>query len=468
MKVSKILSGLALGIFLAALDQTVISTASLTISQYFHHVADQSWLITVYIAASLLTTPIYGRLSDSFGRRKLFSIGLILFGLGSGLGVLASNFDLSILARAIQGLGAGGLFSLAFAVIADVVPVRERGRYILVFVIIFGMASILGPILGGVMASQRTILGITGWRWIFIFNLPIVTVALFRAKYLPAVIRKQVGRFDWLGTIFFGTSILSTLALTQASRSNFSAASRSSYAVLLVVSLIAFGYIQRGKGLSALFPLSFFKNRNYSLTILTSAVASGAALIAMTIGALSIQIVSHRSPTIAGVVLLVMGLGNLLGSGYASQIFSKQKPYRLLGFFGLLFLALGFIPLIFSSRITAISLSLFLLGIGSGLVNQFTSVLAPAALGKANRGAASAINTLFRQLGGLLGVSASLAALFALWKVSIHFSVLTLSQIQRADFVKSTQPIYVLIFIVILCMAGLSRRIQEIEISTDY
>ena len=467
MKVSKILSGLALGIFLAALDQTVISTASLTIAQYFHHVADQSWLMTSYIAASLLTTPIYGRLSDRFGRRRLFSIALILFGLGSVLGILASNFDLSILARAIQGLGAGGLFSLAFAVIADVVPIRERGRYILIFVIIFGMASILGPILGGVMASQRTILGIAGWRWIFIFNLPFVTVALLRTKYLPAIIRKHVGRFDWLGTFFFGTSILSALALTQAPRSNFSALSRTSYAVLLVVSLISFGYIQRDKGLSALFPLSFFKNQNYLLTILTSAVTSGAALIAMSIGSLSIQIVSHRSPTIAGVVLLVMGLGNLLGSGYASQIFSKQKPYRLLGFFGLLFLALGFIPLIFSSRITAISLSLFLLGIGSGLVNQFTSVLAPAALGKDNRGTASAINTLFRQLGGLLGVSTSLAALFALWKVSTHFSVLTLSQIQRADFVKSTQPIYFLSFIVILCMAGLSRQIQEIEISTD-
>lgn len=467
MKVSKILSGLALGIFLAALDQTVISTASLTISQHFHHVGEQSWLMTVYIATSLLTTPIYGRLSDRFGRRRLFSIGLILFGLGSLLGIFASNFDLAILARALQGLGAGGLFSLAFAVIADVVPVRERGRYILLFVAVFGTASILGPILGGVMATQRTILGIDGWRWIFIFNVPLVAIALLRAKYLPSLIREGVERFDWLGTIFFGTSIFATLALTQVSRSNFPVMNRSICAAILVLSLTAFGYVQREKGTAALFPLSFFKNRTYSLTVLTSAVASGAVLVAMTVAALSIQVVSHRSPSIAGVVLLVLGLGNLVGSGYASRIFSKQRPYRLLGFYGLLIICFGFIPLIFSSNISAISLALFLIGLGAGLINQFTSVVAPAALGRKNRGAASAINTLFRQLGGLLAVSSALATLFALWKVSTHFAVVSLSQIQRNDFVKGAKPVYIVSFVVVLGMSALSSRIHEIEILTD-
>ena len=467
MKVSKILSGLALGIFLAALDQTVISTSSLTISEYFHHVADQSWLMTVYIATSLLTTPIYGRLSDRFGRRRLFSIGLIFFGIGSLMGIVASNFDLSILARAVQGLGAGGLFSLAFAVIADVVPVMERGRYILLFVAVFGTASILGPILGGVMATHRTILGIDGWRWIFIFNLPFVAIALFRAKYLPSLVHAEVERFDWLGTIFFGTSIFSTLALAESSRSNFPVTSRSIYVAILVLSLTAFGFIERKKGSAALFPFSFFKNRTYSLTVLTSAVASGAVVIAMTISALSIQIVSHRSPTIAGLVLLVMGLGNLLGSGYASRIFSKQRPYRMLGFYGLLVISFGIIPLIFSTKISEISLSLFVIGIGAGLINQFTSVVAPAALGRENHGAASAINTLFRQLGGLLGVSSALATLFALWKVSTHFSVLGLNQIQRDDFVNGAQPVYATSFVVVLGMALLSSRIHKIEILTD-
>lgn len=424
--------------------------------------------MTVYIATSLLTTPIYGRLSDRFGRRRLFSIGLILFGLGSLLGVVASNFDLSILARALQGLGAGGLFSLAFAVIADVVPVKERGRYILLFVAVFGSASILGPILGGVAATQRTILGIDGWRWIFIFNLPFVLFALIQAKYLPSVIRKEVASFDWLGTIFFGASIFSMLALAQSFRSHLSVTVSGTYAVILVLSLIAFGFIQREKGSSALFPLSFFKNRTYSLTVLTSAVSSGAVLIAMTITALSIQVVSRRSPSIAGVVLLMMGLGNLLGSGYASRIFSKQRPYRFLGLYGLLIISLGFIPLIFSTNISAISLALFLLGVGAGLINQFTSVVAPAALGSNNRGAASAINTLFRQLGGLLGVSSALATLFALWKVSSHFSVLSLNQSQRHDFVNGAQPVYIVSFIIVLGAAALSSRIHEIEVLTDH
>src|ERR1700693_5461536 len=156
MKILKILSGLALGMFLAALDQTVMSTASLTVSQHFHHVSDQSWLLTIYIAMSLLTTPIYGRLSDSYGRRKLFLIGLSFFGVGSLVAALATNFEILIVARGLQGLGAGGLFSLAFAVIADVLPVKERGRYVLLFVLIFGSASILGPILGGVIATQSS------------------------------------------------------------------------------------------------------------------------------------------------------------------------------------------------------------------------------------------------------------------------------------------------------------------------
>ena len=317
------------------------------------------------------------------------------------------------------------------------------------------------------MATQRTILGIDGWRWIFIFNLPLVAIALLRAKYLPALIREGVERFDWLGTIFFGTSIFATLALTQVSRSNFPVMNMSIYAAILVLSLIAFGYVQRRKGATALFPLSFFKNRTYSLTVLTSAVASGAVLVAMTVAALSIQVVSHHSPSIAGLVLLVMGLGNLVGSGYASRIFSKQRPYRLLGFYGLLVISFGFIPLIFSSNISAISLALFLIGLGAGLINQFTSVVAPAALGRKNRGAASAINTLFRQLGGLLAVSSALATLFALWKVSTHFAVVSLSQIQRNDFVKGAKPAYIVSFVVVLGMSALSSRIHEMETLTD-
>lgn len=450
--------------FLAALDQTVMSTASLTISQHFNHVADQSWLMTTYIAASLLTTPIYGRLSDSYGRRRLFLIGLTLFALGSIFAAIAGNFDQIIIARAIQGLGAGGLFSLAFAVIADVLPIKERGRYVLLFVLIFGSASILGPLLGGVIASQTSILGLSGWRWIFIFNLPFLLVALIQGiKHLPSVSHKEVGVFDWYGTTFFGLSIFGVLAVAQTSRSDYSTMTRGSFAILLILSLIAFLIVERGKGANALFPPHFFKNKALTLTVLTSAVGSGAMLIAMSISALSIQIVEHRSPAIAGVVLLAMGVGNLFGSGYANRIFSREKSHRLLAAIGLLFICSGFIPMIFSTKIESISVGLFLLGIGSGLINQFTSVTAPSTIGKENRGSASSINTLLRQLGGLIGVSAAMATVFYFWKVPADFTVIGLSQEERNTFFSAVKPVYIATAIIVFTMALLARLIPTME-----
>lgn len=450
--------------FLAALDQTVMSTASLTISQHFNHVADQSWLLTTYIAASLLTTPIYGRLSDSYGRRRLFLIGLTLFALGSIFAAIAGNFDQIIIARAIQGLGAGGLFSLAFAVIADVLPVKERGRYVLLFVLIFGSASILGPVLGGVIASQTSILGLSGWRWIFIFNLPILLVALIQAtKHLPSVSHKEVGAFDWSGTTFFGLSIFGALAIAQTSRSDYSTKTRGSFAILLILSLIAFLIAERRKGANAIFPLAFFKNRAFGLTVLTSAVSSAAMLIAMSISSLSIQIVGHRSPAIAGVVLLAMGVGNLFGSGYANRIFSREGSHRLLAAIGLLFVSAGFIPMVFSTKIDSIALGLFLLGIGSGLINQFTSVMAPSTVGTQNRGSASSINTLLRQLGGLFGVSAAMATIFYFWKVPIGFTVIGLSQFERNTFVDAVKPVYIATAIIVFLMALLARLMPSME-----
>jgi len=445
--------------FLAALDQTVISTASLKIAEHFHHVADQSWLMTIYIAASLLTTPIYGRLSDSYGRRRLFLIGLSLFGVGSILAAFAPNFDLIIAARGIQGLGAGGLFSLAFAVIADVIPVKERGRYIFLFVLIFGSASILGPILGGMIASQSSIVGIAGWRWIFIFNIPFLLLALLQAaKHLPSISHLNIGSFDWWGTLLFAIVIFGVLAVAQVSRGIYSTASQVIAILTLLISLIGFVARERLKGLEALFPPIFFKNKAFGLTVLTSAVASGAMLVAMAVSSLSIQVVEQRSPSVAGVVLLSIGFGNLFGSGYANRIFAKELSHRLLAAVGLIILGTGFVPMIFSTKILPISIGLFLLGIGTGLINQFTSVMAPSTLGDTNRGSASAINTLMRQVGGLLGVSCSMASIFYVWKVPVGFTANGLTHQQRIDFVGAVRPVYIASAVIVFAMAALAQH----------
>jgi MFS family permease len=454
--------------FLVALDQTVMSTASLSISQDFDNVAGQYWLISVYLMMSLITTPIYGRLSDSYGRRRIHLIGLVLFGLGSIFAALATSFSLIVAARGVQGLGAGALFSIAFALIADVVPLKERGRYTLFFVLIFGSASLLGPIFGGVIASQNSIFGISGWRWIFIFSIPIILLAIIQsAKYLPSISHKLTGAFDWLGATLFAGVIVTTLLIVQVSRNgNFDLQARSLMA-LLIAAFFGLFYAQKKQGENALFPITYFKNRAFVLTILTSAIASGAILIAMTVTALTIQIVDYRSPMVAGFTLLAIGFGNLFGSGYASRVFSKERSYRLFAAIGLLIIASGFLPMIFSSGIMAISIGLFFLGIGSGLINQFTSVMAPIALGSQHRGAGSAINTLFRALGGLLGVTFALALIFFQWKVPTGFTIPNLSAVQRLDFMTAVRPVYIASALIALAMAALAKFMPETNEQLD-
>ena len=212
----RVLSSLALGMFLAALDQTVMSTAGATIASQFGQLSGQGWLLTSYLLASLITTPIYGRLSDGYGRRSLFIAALSLFIVGSTIAAISPTFGLLVVGRTVQGLGAGGLFSLAFAVISDLLPPRERARYILVFVVVFGSSSLLGPVVGGVIATQNSILGIVGWRWIFILNIPIALYAILRAmRSLHVKQELHRERLDWWGVTLFSLFVLSLLLLSQ-------------------------------------------------------------------------------------------------------------------------------------------------------------------------------------------------------------------------------------------------------------
>jgi hypothetical protein len=279
------------------------------------------------------------------------------------------------------------------------------------------------------------------------------------AKHLPSVSHRDKTSFDSLGAALFGILIFGILAVAQGSLgSNFSASQRISVFILLAA-LVAFVAHERRKGLEALFPPIFFENKAFRLTVLTSAVASGSTLVAMTVGSLSIQVVEQRTPAIAGVVLLAMGFGNFVGSGYANRIFSKERSHRLLAAIGLVILGTGFIPMIFSAKLLPISIGLFLVGIGSGLINQFTSVMAPATLGDANRGSASAINTLMRQVGGLVGVSAAMALIFYVWKVPTAFILIDLTRQQRIDFIDAIRPVYIATAVIAFAMASLARLI---------
>ncbi len=471
-EILRVLSSLALGMFLAALDQTVMSTAGATIATHFGQLSGQGWLLTSYLLASLITTPIYGRLSDGYGRRPLFISALTIFIIGSTVAAFAPTFGVLVIARTIQGLGAGGLFSLAFAVISDLVPPRERARYILVFVVVFGSSSLLGPIVGGVIATQNSILGIVGWRWIFILNIPVALFAIFRAaRFLHVKQRLHKDRFDWWGVLLFSVFLLTLLLVVQNLNSSALRPWRIFLVLLIVVSFVLFVVIERSLGDSALTPIHFFKNRLFAVTLVASTVSGAAMLIALVVIPLSVQVVQSKTPAIAGLILLTMGFGNLFGSGLASRSVAKTGRYRWLSTLGLFAFAIGFAILYFDSGLTAIIVSVIVIGFGSGLVTQFGSVVAPHALGERHRGSGSAINTFARQFGGVLGSGLSLATIFQLWKIRGGVSVTTvtnsgsalrnLSQIARHDFVSAAKPVYLATAVILLVATAITRLIPD-------
>ncbi len=469
--------------FLAALDQTVMSTAGATIATHFGQLSGQGWLLTSYLMASLITTPIYGRLSDGFGRRPLFITALTIFILGSTLAAVSPNFGVLVIARTVQGLGAGGLFSLAFAVISDLVPPRERARYILVFVVVFGSSSLLGPIVGGVIATQNSILGIVGWRWIFILNIPIALYAIFRAaRFLHVKQQLHKDRFDWWGVLPFSIFVLTLLLLIQNLNSATMRPWRIFLVLLIVVSFAIFIYVERALGDNALTPIHFFKNRLFTVTLVASTVSGAAMLIALVVIPLSVQVVQSKTPAIAGLILLTMGFGNLFGSGLASRSIAKTGRYRWLSTLGLAAFAIGFTILFASSSLTSIVVSVIVIGFGSGLVTQFGSVVAPHALGERHRGSGSAINTFARQFGGVLGSGLSLATIFQLWKIRGNASLMSsvpttrsalrnLSQLARHDFVNAAKPVYLTTAVILLVATTLTRfipneKFEHAEVST--
>jgi EmrB/QacA subfamily drug resistance transporter len=465
----KILLGLAVGVFLAALDQTVMATASPTIAASFNQLHSQAWLLTAYLVPSLITTPIYGRLSDGFGRRPLFLTALILFLAGSLLAIFSPTMSVLLYGRVVQGLGAGGLFSLAFAVIADILPPRERSKYVLLFVAIFGSSSLFGPVIGGLIATQSNILGITGWRWIFIINVPIALIALSLAlRYLFVVQKLKRETFDWVGVFFFTVFVTALLMRAEATDSKILLGLRPELDLIGVVSFMAFIVQERRQKLSALMPLSFFKNRLFSLTLVASVVANAGMFVGLAVIPLLMQVVHGASPLIAGSILLPMGFGNLLGSGIASRSISKTETYRWIAIAGLFTYSLGFLLLFINLRTISVIIAVTILGFGSGLVTQFTSVTAPYALGELHRGSGSSINTFIRQFGGVLGAGLSLALLFSRWHVRNGFVLTTVKQplihftaIARADFLTATRPIFLVTFAIMFLSSLLLRSLPK-------
>ncbi len=418
-QIKKVLIGLMLGMFLAALDQTIVATAIRTIGDDLQGLSIQAWATTAYLITSTITTPIYGKLGDIFGRKILFTWAISIFILGSLLSSFANSmYELAIF-RAIQGLGAGGLFVLALAIIGDIVPPRERARYQAYFIAVFGSASVLGPIIGGFLAGQDSILGLTGWRWVFFVNVPIGFFALYvvnRTLKILAV-NKQPHRIDWWGATFVTITLVPLLLLAeQGSRWGWTSA-RSIFVLLIgIAGLIAFVVVEIKMKDAAIIPMRLFRDKTFSFISIVATLTGIAMFGGLVTVPLYLQIVKGSTPTEAGLELLPLTLGIALGSVVAGRTISKTGKYRIFPIIGSVVLAISFILAATVNPDTVylfIALVSLLFGAGLGFVMQPTLIAAQNAVPKNDMGVATSSVTLFRQIGATMGTAVFLSILFS-------------------------------------------------------
>ncbi|HEY6797772.1 MAG TPA: MDR family MFS transporter [Kineosporiaceae bacterium] len=416
-QITIVLAGLMSGMFLAALDQTIVATAIRTIADDLNGLSLQAWATTAYLITSTIATPLYGKLSDLYGRRPFFIASITIFVIGSALAGLSQSMYQLAGYRAVQGVGAGGLFSLALTIIGDIVPPRERARYQGYFLAVFGTSSVLGPVVGGFLAGQSSILGITGWRWVFLVNVPVGLVSLalvLRTLHLPHTRREH--RIDYPGATALVVALVPLLIVAEQGREWGWASTRSVACYLIGLVGVAFFLLaERAYGDEALLPLRLFARRTFGVGSLLNFIMGMGMFGALAALPLYLQIVKGKSPTQAGLLLLPLVLGIMAGSVTSGQAIARTGRYRIFPIVGVTLLVLGCYLL---SHITAdtgmveIDAYAFMFGLGLGL-NMQTLVLAiQNAVPPQDMGVATASATFFRQMGGTLGTAVFLSALF--------------------------------------------------------
>jgi len=413
-----ILTGLMLGMFLAALDQTIVATAIRTIGDDLHGLSAQAWVTTAFLITSTIATPLYGKLSDIYGRKPLFMIAITIFLVGSALCGLAQNMYMLAVFRAFQGIGAGGLFSLALAILGDLVAPRERARYQGYFLAVFATSSVLGPVIGGFFAGQQSILGITGWRWIFYINLPIRLIALVvvnRTLHLHQERRSH--RIDWFGATALIVGLVPLLIIAEQGRL-WGWASPIAFACYLigVAGIVSFVYVESRMGDDALIPLRLFRSRNFAVGSGQSIVIGVGLFGGIASIPLYLQIVKGASPTEAGLLILPMVAGIMAAAVISGQLTSRTGHYRVFPIIGSAFLVIAMLLLYTISAHTPLwqtDLYMVVFGAGLGLNMQSIILAMQNAVPVRDMGVATSSVTFFRQMGGALGTAVFLSILFS-------------------------------------------------------
>jgi EmrB/QacA subfamily drug resistance transporter len=414
-----ILAGLMLGMFLAALDQTIVATSIRTIADDLQGFSLQAWATTAFLITSTISTPLYGKLSDLYGRKPFFLAAISIFLFGSALcGLSQSMYELAAF-RAIQGLGAGGLFSMALAIIGDIVPPRERSRYQGYFLAVFGTSSVLGPVVGGLLAGATSIGGVAGWRWIFYLNIPIGFAALVvvtKVLHLPHE-QKRHHRIDWPGALALVVCLVPLLTVAEQGRTWGwgSGGALACYGIGLL-GLVAFIVIEAAYGEEALLPLRMMRGRTFAVGSVSSLIVGIGMFGALAVLPQYLQIVKGSSPTVGGLQLLPLVLGIMSGAVISGQVIARTGRYKRFPVTGTSFMIIAL--LLFSlvgadTPLWRTMLVMLLFGLGLGFNMQPIILAVQNAVSPRQMGVATSSVTFFRQMGGTLGTAVFLSVLFS-------------------------------------------------------
>jgi EmrB/QacA subfamily drug resistance transporter len=399
-----IIGALLLGMLLAALDQTIVATALPTIAGDLHGLSHLSWVVTAYLLASTISTPLWGKLGDLYGRKTFFQAAIVIFLIGSALAGLSHTMIQLIAFRALQGIGGGGLLTGAQTIVADVVPARERGRYQGLFGSVFGVTSVLGPLIGGFFVDNLS------WRWVFYVNLPIGVVALaVVAAVLPGQLRRAPHKIDYLGTVLLAGAATSLVLLTSLGGTTYAWSSVPIY--LMGAGAVVFGALfvwAESRAAEPVIPLRLFRSRIFSAASAVGFVVGFAMFGAIAYLPQYMQIVKGVSPTISGLRLLPLMAGLLATSITTGRLVSRWGRYRIFPILGTATMTIGLYLLSHLGVTTSdwlSSLYMLVLGAGIGGSLQVLVVAVQNAVSYADLGAATAGATFFRSIGGSFGTA---------------------------------------------------------------
>ncbi|MDQ2738889.1 MAG: MFS transporter [Actinomycetota bacterium] len=403
-RIRMILIGVMLAMLLAMLDNTIVGTALPTIVGDLGGLAHLAWVVTAYTLATAISTPVWGKVGDLYGRKSVFLTAIVVFVAGSILSGAAQSMIELIAFRAVQGLGAGGLAVGAFALIGDLVPARERGRYQGMTASITAIGTIGGPLLGGVVTTNL------GWRWAFYINVPLGIVAFVWCKIMLRLPAKHTSaRIDWLGTVLLGVALTGLVLVTTWGGNQYPWISVQvlGLGAVAVAALIGF-VISQQQVAEPVLPLRIFANRNLPLASVIALVVGVAMFGCVVYLPQFLQTVQHANATSSGLLLLPLVLPIVLVSQIAGKVMSKTGRYKIFPVLGAAFLVAGMALLATMTTTTGrttTSIYMVLIGIGLGCTMQLATIIAQNSVQMTDLGVASAAVTLFRTVGGSVGVA---------------------------------------------------------------